>query len=342
PDGSSGTLAIPVATGDLNASFTFNKLTNAIEGTTKSITFTLSGFSDADWSNGSTASTLVSYAPIAAESGIIDTETGGSTQPNQVYFDFSTGQQTAVIRDSWEIALYNGTENRVFLNASLLVSAAPLPGVTDLLSVTDASALPEPMELNTLDALFEPATVTVTTVAELLPGVPIGYHQFGDLEAGIRFTDSPEGNLEGTAFAEVSTNPEENFVYLLSLGSEIPTDAAPLGSLNTTGGHRGFLKVRILTDGNSYTIQYAELNETTTFSEIMVPKDDTFNLTPISLTEGGTVAVEPVKDQWDINLSGVFSYYGPQGPLIAGLTFSDYVVHNTLGGTGVYQVTLGE
>src|SRR5690606_21272222 len=116
----------------------------------------------------------------------------------------------------------------------------------------------------------------------------------------------------------------------------------PLGSLNTTGGHRGFLKVRILTDGNSYTIQYAELNETTTFSEIMVPKDDTFNLTPISLTEGGTVAVEPVKDQWDINLSGVFSYYGPQGPLIAGLTFSDYVVHNTLGGTGVYQVTLGE
>jgi len=342
PDGSSGTLAIPVATGDLNASFTFNKLTNAIEGTTKSITFTLSGFSDADWSNGSTASTLVSYAPIAAESGIIDTETGGSTQPNQVYFDFSTGQQTAVIRDSWEIALYNGTENRVFLNASLLVSAAPLPGVTDLLSVTDASALPEPMELNTLDAMFEPATVTVTTVAELLPGVPIGYHQFGDLEAGIRFTDSPEGNLEGTAFAEVSTNPEENFVYLLSLGSEIPTDAAPLGSLNTTGGHRGFLKVRILTDGNSYTIQYAELNETTTFSEIMVPKDDTFNLTPISLTEGGTVAVEPVKDQWDINLSGVFSYYGPQGPLIAGLTFSDYVVHNTLGGTGVYQVTLGE
>lgn len=340
PDGSSGTVTIPVVSGDLNASFTFNKLTNAIEGTTKSVTFTLAGFSDVDWVNGSTASTLVSYTPIAAESGIIDTETGGSNQPNQVYFDFSTGQQTAVQRDTWEIALYNGTENRVFLNSSLLVSAVQLPGVTDLLSVTDASALPEPMELNTLDAMFQNATVNVTTVAELLVGVPVGYHQFGDLEAGISFTDSPEGNLEGTAFAEVSTDPEENFVYLVSLGNEIPTEPAAIGSLDTTGDHRGFLKVRVLTDGNSYTIQYADLNETTSFSEITVAKEDSHNFTAVSLTNGETVDVEPAKDQWDINLSGVFSYYGPQGTLVAGLTFSDYVVHNTLGGVGLYQVTI--
>lgn len=342
PDGSSGTISIPVAIGDLNASFTFNKLTNAIEGTTKSVTFDLAGFSDVDWANGSTASTLVSYTPIAAESGIIDTETGGSNQPNQVYFDFSTGQQTAVQRDAWEIALYNGTENRVFLNSSLLVTAAQLPGVTDLLSVTEASALPEPMELKTLDAMFQPTTVTVGTVAELLPGLPVGYHQFGDLEAGVSFTDSPEGSLEGTAFAEVSTDPEENFVYLLSLGSEIPTEPAPIGTLETTGDHRGFLKVRVLSDGNSYTIQYADINETTSFSEITVSKDDTLNLTAVSLTDGGTVDVEPAKDQWDINLSGVFSYHGPQGNLIAGLTFSDYVVHNTLGDVGLYQVTITE
>lgn len=340
PDGSSGTLAIPVATGDLNASFTFNKLTNAIEGTTKSVTFTLAGFSDADWSNGSTSSTLVGYTQIAAQTGIVDTETGGSNEPNQVYFDFSTGQQTAVKRDTWEIALYNGTENRVLLNSSLLVSAAQLPGLTDLLSVTEASVLAEPLEFNTLDAMFEPSTVTVGTVAELLPGLPIGYHQYGDLEAGIRFTDSPEGNLEGTAIAEVSTIAEENFVYLVSLGNEIPTDPAPLGSIATTGDPRPIIKMRVLSDGNRYTIQYADLNETSSFSEITVDKDDAYNLTAVSLTHGEIVDVEPAKDQWDINLSGVFSYYGPQGNLIAGLTFSDYVVHNTLGGVGLYQVTL--
>lgn len=342
PDGSSGRVSIPVSSGDLSASFTFNKLTNAIEGTERSVTFTLEGLGHADWSVGSNSSTLVSYAPVASPSGIVDTQNGGSNLPNQVYFDFSSGQQTAVRRDGWEIALYNGSENRVMLNPALLVSAAQLPGITDLLSVTEASALPQPLELKTLDNNFEPATVTVTTLAELLPGLPLGYHQYGDLDAGISFTDSPQGTLDGTAFAEVSTDPAENYVYLLSLGSEIPTEPAPLGSISTTGDPRGIIKVRVLGDGNSYTIQYAELNETTAFSEITVSKEDTHNLTAVSLTGGQTVEVEPAKDQWDINLSGVFSYYGAQGPLVAGLTFSDYVVHNTLGGVGLYQVTLGE
>ncbi|HBU76951.1 MAG TPA: hypothetical protein DEF18_02515, partial [Muricauda sp.] len=46
--------------------------------------------------------------------------------------------------------------------------------------------------------------------------------------------------------------------------------------------------------------------------------------------------------QWDINLSGVFAYYGSQGPIVAGLTYSDYVLHNTLGDVGLYQVTIEE
>ena len=340
PDGSSGTISVPVTSGDTNTSFTFNKLTNAIEGTSKSVTFTIDGFSDADWSTGTTSSSLVSYTPIAATSGIIDTENGGSNQPNQVYFDFSTGVQTAARRDLWEIGLYNGTENRVFLNASLSVSAVKLTGVTDLLSVTESSELPAPMELNALDAMFQPTTVNVSTVAELLVGLPVGYNQYGNLEAGISFTDGPEGTLEGTAFAEISTTPEENYVYLVSLGKEIPTEPAETGSINTTGDLRDIIKVRILSDGNSYTIQYADLNETTTISEVTVPKDAAHNITAFSLTNGETVSVEPAMEEWDINLSGVFTYYGYQGPIAAGLTYSDYVVHNTLGGVGLYQVTI--
>lgn len=343
PDGSSGTLTIPVASGDMNTSFTFNKLTNAIEGTTKSVTFSLSGYSDPDWSNGSTSTTLVSYTPIAATTGVIDTETGGSNQPNQVYFDFSTGIQTAVKRDSWEIALYNGEENRVFLNSSLLVTAATLPGMTDLLAVTEATALGEPMELQRFSIMdFTAHPVTVNTVGELAAGLPIDYGMYGNLAEGINFTDTPEGTLAGTAMAEVSTVPEENFVHLISLGSEIPTDPAELGSINTTGSARKIIKVRVFSDGNSYTVQYADLNETTTLSEITVPKNTDLNLSAVSLTSGGVVDVEPAKDQWDINLSGVFSYYGAQGGMLAGLTFSDYVLHNTLAGVGAYQVTIAE
>lgn len=341
PDGESGTIAINVAEGDQSASFTFNKLEDAIEGETKSVSFSIDGFDNTDWSQGATASTLVSFTPIAATNGIVDSENGGSNIPNQVYFDFSSATQTVVKRDTWDITLYNGTENRVFLNSALTVSAVEITGVTDLLSITEASELPETMDLVAYSFMTQQMeAVSVGTVAELLAGLPVGYEQYGNLDEGISFTDNAEGTLEGTAFAEVSTTPEENYVYLVSLGKEIPTEPAEVGSIKTTGDHRGFLKVRVLSDGNSYTIQYADLAETGSYNEVTVPKNDAHNLTAFSFSNGETVSVEPEKNQWDINLSGVFSYYGSQGPIVAGLTYSDYVLHNTLGGVGLYQVTI--
>lgn len=343
PDGASGTLSIPVAIGDQSASFTFTKLEDAIEGETKSVTFSIDGFDNTDWSQGATASTLVSFTPIAATSGVVDSENGGATIPNQVYFDFSSATQTTVQRDTWEIALYNGAENHVFLNSALAVSAVELIGVTDLLAITETSNLSEPMELMGLNAMFQPEPVTVNTVSELLEGLPVSYNQYGNLDEGISFTDNPEGTLEDTAFSEISTTAEENYVYIVSLGNEIPIEeeleeSIEPGTINTSGDHRGFLKVRILSDGNSYTIQYADLAETESYNEVTVSKDDAYNLTAFSLTNGETVSVEPTKEQWDINLSGVFAYYGDSGGLVAGLTYSDYVVHNNLGGAGVYQV----
>lgn len=340
PNGESGTISIPVSIGDPSVSFTFTKLKDAIEGSSKSVTFTIDGFDNTDWSQGTTASTLVSFTPIAATSGVIDSENGGSNIPNQVYFDFSSATQTIVKRDTWEIAFYNGTENRVFLNPSLSVSAAEITGVTDILSITEASDLPEPMDLTGLNAMFQPTDITVDTVSELLEGLPVGYYQYGNLEEGISFTDNAAGTLDGTAFAEVSTNAEENFVYIVSLGYEIPEPAEDVGSINISGDPRGFMKVRILSDGNSYTVQYADLDETESYNEVTVAKDAAYNLTAFSLTNGGTVSVEPAKAQWDINLSGVFSYYGDSGGLVAGLTYSDYVVHNTLGDVGLYKVTI--
>ncbi|MBR9854467.1 MAG: hypothetical protein GYB37_07805, partial [Algicola sp.] len=184
PNAESGTLSIPVASGAQNVSFTFNKLSNAIEGSTKSVTFSINGFDQADWSHGATASTLVSYTPIASANGVIDSENGGSNIPNQVYFDFSSATQTAVKRDTWEIAFYNGTENRVFLNPSLSVSAVEITGATDILSITETSDLPEPKQLTGLNAMFQPTDVTVNTVSELLVGLPVGYYQYGNLEQG--------------------------------------------------------------------------------------------------------------------------------------------------------------
>lgn len=268
--------------------------------------------------------------------GIVDVNVGGFNQPNRAYVDLSSGEQKNVSRNSWEIAVYNGSENRVYLNNSLLVSAAELEGITDITSVTESTALTSPITLNALDQTFTPTTVTINTVAELMQGLPVNYYQYGDLDAGISFTDSKEGELSGTAFEAISTTDSNNNVYILHLGNEVPTTNN--GTLNTIGESRGFMKVRVLSDGNTYTIQYADLNNTTDFSEITVTKDSNYNLTGVSLTSGQIADVEPLSSNWDLDLGGVFSFYGLQGTLAAGLAYSDYTTHNTLGGVGLYIV----
>ena len=220
----------------------------------------------------------------------------------------------------------------------MLVSAVELEGITDITSVTETTTLTSPVTLNALDQTFTPTTVTVSTVAELMQGLPVGYYQYGNLDAGISFTDSKEGELTGTAFDEISTTDSDNNVYIVNLGSEIPTTNN--GTLNTTGDPRGFMKVRVLSNGSNYTIQYAELSNTADYSEIVVTKDSSYNLTAVSLTDGQIVSVEPESSEWDIDFGGVFSYYGQQGTIAAGLTYSDYTLHNTLGGVGLYQITV--
>ncbi|WP_417875836.1 HmuY family protein [Winogradskyella sediminis] len=281
-----------------------------------------------------------SSTPVTPPSsgGIIDPEVGGFNQANRVYVDLSTGTQIASRRDSWEIAVYNGAQNRVYLNSALLVSAVELEGITDITAVTESTTLTSPMTLDALDQTFSPTTVTVSTVAELIQGLPVGYYQYGDLDAGISFTDSKEGELTGTAFNAISTTATDNNVYIVNLGNEIPTTNN--GTLNTTGDSRGYMKVRVLTNGSSYTIQYATLDNTTDYNEITVTKDSSYNLTAVSLTDGQVVSVEPEEENWDIDFGGVFSYYGLQGTIAAGLTYSDYTLHNTLGGVGLYQITV--
>jgi len=312
-----------------------------VEGTTKNVTFTLGSFDQADWVSGATTSSLMSFTPTASQGGVIDVLLGGPTEPNQAYIDLSTGQQIAVARDTWEIAVYNGAENTVFLNSALLVSAAELEGITDINSVTTETLLTSPVTLNTLDnTLRNNVEVAVATVEELIEGLPVSYPQYGNLEKGPIFTDSQDGQVDGTAFSTISTTEEENNVFIVSLGNDVPTGLDDDQTLNTTGDHRGFMKVRVLTDGSSYTIQYAAL-DAVEYSEITVNKDGSKVLSAVSLTTGAEVAVQPAIENWDINFTGVFSYYGFQG-VYGGLTFSDYALHNTLGDVSLYQVTLYE
>lgn len=272
------------------------------------------------------------------ESATIDVESGGSNQPNQVYIDLSTSNTTVVRRDAWELGFYSGSENRVFLNASILATAAELSEFTDIDAVNSNTVFETPLQLETLNLQTQQTVeVTVNNVEELKAGLPLGYGMYGDLDNGISFSDSGNGALSGTAIAEVSATATDNKVYIVSAGSDIPTEAAEPGSINTTGDHRGFYKIRVLTDGDTYTLQYAEL-DAESHQEVVISKNEAYTIKAFSLVNGTETDVEPVAEEWDINFTGVYSYYGSFGGSVAGLTFSDYALHNTLGEVGLYTV----
>ena len=276
----------------------------------------------------------------AVESATLDINSGGSTQPNQVYIDLSAEQTTVVRRDAWELGFYSGSENRVFLNSSILVSAAELKGFTDLDQVSLESELKSPLVVQSLSIASYPfvsSEVTVNTVAELLDGLALGYEMYGNVETGISFTDSKEGRLDETAIAPISLNPEENNVYLVSLGSEIPTQEAEPGAINPTGQARGVYKIRVFMDGDSYVLQYAPF-DADDYQEAVIAKDNNFNLVAFSLANGTITDVEPPKDNWDLNYTSVHSFYGSMAGMFAGLSYTDYAMHNTLNGVGLYTV----
>jgi hypothetical protein len=328
PAASEGVVTVTVPVGSERASVSITRLVEFIpEGNSVDITLSsITGEASAEIVGEPTATVV--FEEVISSGNTINLQTGGSTMPNQCYIDLSTNTQTVVARDTWELAFYSGSENKVFLNASLLVSAAELVESTDIDAVSSETVFETPLELTTLNQqTFQTEDVTVSNVAELLVGLPVGYSQYGP------YTDNREGTE--TAIKPISSTDADNKVYIVGLGNEVPAESN--GSLNTTGEHRGFYKIRVLMDGDNYKLQYAALNATT-HEEVTISKDEAFNSTFFSLIEGQEVSVEPAAAEWDINFAGVFSFYGYDFGFGAGLTYTDYGLHNTLGGTGLYQV----
>ncbi|WP_421978508.1 HmuY family protein [Roseivirga seohaensis] len=204
----------------------------------------------------------------AVSSAIIDAEVGGADQPNQVFIDFSSKTQTVVDRASWDLGFYAGSEFRVILNnpASMLAQAIDK---TDLTEVTAEDTVGMGAQMD-IDAIFGS-----------LFGAPAEW-----LPLAQTWMDQPDGSLEGTAIAEVSTTAEQNKVYIINRGK------------NADGSGRGWMKARFLREGSGYKMQYAEINSAT-FSEIQINKDSNYNFNYVNFNQG-LVDVEPEKTKWDI------------------------------------------
>lgn len=299
PEGSETSLEVPFEAGVSSVKFKFNKLIPANEGQVKNVKFTINTISTSYEIKGNT-STVLNFNETALTGTSLTPEVGGPAQPNQVYIDLSSGAMTSVPRVSWDLGFYSGNEFRVVLNNSVKMSVKSLEN-------TDLSAVVE--EDNTM--LIE--------------------HGSGNVEQ----IDNPTGVITGTAIAEVSANDAENFVYLVNLGSNPSATPPALGAVAADSGeHRGWKKIRILRNGNGYKLQYADLNATT-YNEVTIDKDASYNFNFFSFTTNGTVNVEPQKDQWDINFTTFTNLVGPVTPYF----YPDFVVNNSRGGALVYAVS---
>lgn len=302
-------LTLPFETGAEAVSFTFiNKmLPYEPEDDQKSMLFEIVNIEYASRSSiQGYSSSLLSFD--ASTGATLLVEIGGPNQGDQVYIDLSKEKMTNVRRDSWDLGFYSGEDFRVAINGSIYMAAKDL-GVTDIDAVTAASV--QSFQNEVAIGTFDPANEN--------------------------YIDAPNGHINETAIAQISANNADNKVYLVNMGYSVGNTIPPVGTVAITGDPRGWKKIRILRNGEGYTLQYANLNSTT-HQEVSISKNGAYNFTFFSMASQQVVNVEPEKGKWDLNFTvftNVIDGSGSYG-------YSDFVVNNLKAGVKAYRVDISD
>ena len=294
-------LVLPIIPGENGDSIVFTKLNENLDET---VEINLSIIS-IEYPNaviqGNSSVTLNSSASLGRG---FEPDIGGPNEPNQVYIDLSTENQTSIKRDSWDLGFYGGSDFRVDINGSIYMAAGVIDSNSiDSVTQEDIEAIQDQVAVGT----FDPAN-----------------------EA---YVDNPDGDINKTAIAPISEIDNNNKVYLLNLGYKVGTDDPNPGSVSIAGDPRGWKKIRVLRNGDGYLLQYANI-EDTSHQEIYIEKDVNYNFTFFSFDENDIVNIEPKAENWDINFTvftNVLVNAGSYG-------FADGVLHNRKGGVTAYTV----
>lgn len=231
----------------------------------------------------------------ASEGAILEVSVGGPTQPNQVYIDLSTDQQSVVNKSTWDLGFYNGTDFAVILNAASEVMAREIPK-SDL-SQIEESDYEGFSEQTTVDGIF----------SNLFNPPP--YPEW--LSESKNWIDSPDGNLSKTAINNIGA---ESTIYYVNRG------------LTPGGEFRGEMLLKVTKNTNSYTVEYVTPGDTNVTS-IEVQKSEKFNFTYLNFDDG-IVAVTPENDFWDIAFTTYMEKLDVGGGLFIPYRFQDYVIQN--------------
>lgn len=294
-------VVVPFEKNVSSVTFTFKKLKEAIEGQVKNVVFTISS-TTINATISENKSIQVNFNETASLGSALAPEIGGPTEPNQVFVDLSSGKMTNVVRTSWDLGFYSGTDFRVVINNTVKMSAKQ----TTSINIDEVQA--------------EDATMII-----------------GNATSSAAQIDDPSGDITKTTIATVSTVDADNKVYLINMGSNPATVKPDAGKEGSAGGtSRGWKKVRILRSGNDYKVQYADI-ASTTHDEIIVSKNAAYNFTFLSLLDKKTVTVEPQKVQWDISFTSFTNaIQGPTG--LGAYHYADFVLSNLKGEARAYQV----
>jgi hypothetical protein len=297
PAASGGTLVVTVPAGSTEASFTVIKPANVFFDGDESVDFTLQSAGE-PLILGETVSTKLSFTAITSEGSTLTLQgkTDESNYANTVFVDFSANKQTPVDRKSWALGFYSDNDFRVIINHSFEMLIAQVDK-TDINSVT----------------------VTDAEASKLF-----NFSPFVPDEEALSLIDSWDGDLSKTAIAAVSATDADNKVYLLATGNSDLADV-------TT-----WYKIRVLRNGEGYTLQYAEL-AATTFSSLDISKSSDHSFVFVSLdndNDGAIVPVEPTKSNWDIE----WAYSTYNSGLNTPYWFQDFVLINHVDGTEAAEV----
>ncbi len=131
---------------------------------------------------------------------------------------------------------------------------------------------------------------------------------FASSPNAIPWVDSPDGDLSKTAFGDISATDGNNRVFIIK-----------------RDGNRNWKKVRVLQNGDGYTLQYADI-ASTTFQTAVITKDANFNFSFFDL-DNSTVLVEPAKEEWDLQY-GTFTEHASFGQPAIPYGFKDYIIIN--------------
>ena len=287
PEAANDQLELPFSEGDESVTFTVFSGEGLNIEQDESISFSFSENTSSDIIAGQNAEISVTFSEnFVASDGVIEMNAGGAEFPLQAFVDLSKTSQSNIEKYSWDLGFYsNEGEFYVILNSAAGTMARPLD-TNDLNAVTAEDTIGFAFDMTIPPPNFDPSIGSVAWI------------------------DTPDGNLETTAFGEISSTDSENNVFIIK-----------------RDGERNWKKVRVVRNGEGYTVQYADINATS-FESAEITKDAAYNFTFYDLDNGITI-VEPEKDSWDIMYSTYTEILnlGAPGTDIPYL-FNDYIIIN--------------